>query len=282
MSKMSDLAIRIADAEGLGEQPRFVIHEDPGHSYLECTLLDLLKSEVATKVSNCSYIFFDKKLPMESRVFLEEDSDMPLFLDNLTKVIPTFTEADAKYYVKERIPRFYNNVRIFHRITSYGVNGRGRQRETLGTPLPIWESSIVEVAALLWNVHMNMGDGYFIRPCRVRDDDHLKGVSDGFLHGGTIYRIGKVFSFVYSTKDPNQCYDPVKFQVHLSVQIEDEPNELDLCVSFKTGQAPGLAMGDWQWSGSLAFGGDNRHKKAVEDNLTATAEELCNHARFWS
>lgn len=60
---------------------QFTFHIDPGHGWLEVTLADLESNEVdISKISTYSYIKEDANDYQQSKVFLEEDGDIVLFL----------------------------------------------------------------------------------------------------------------------------------------------------------------------------------------------------------
>lgn len=51
---------------------------DPGHSWLEVNLSDLIDLRIAEKISGCSYVSVNKG-KLNILVYLEEDCDMPIY-----------------------------------------------------------------------------------------------------------------------------------------------------------------------------------------------------------
>jgi hypothetical protein len=99
-----------------------MIH-DPGHAWLEVDLNDLVANDIYKQVSNSSYYLVEKNITYNSkgyqnvqyltRVYLEEDCDAPLYLNELKrigeeyKLVDVFYDNDCyirrlKHWVKDR------------------------------------------------------------------------------------------------------------------------------------------------------------------------------------
>ena len=63
----------------MNKKKTLVFHCDPGHGWLETSLPDIIELGLKNKISRYSYITTDGTIA-ETRVFLEEDCDAPLFL----------------------------------------------------------------------------------------------------------------------------------------------------------------------------------------------------------
>ena len=94
----------------------FTLHSDPSHSWLEVPIELVLSAAITDDVSEYSYIKFDNGI-MKSKclVFLEEDSDMSLFLNVLKDfgIQWRFDEKhiDDDHWIRQELPYLASKVR---------------------------------------------------------------------------------------------------------------------------------------------------------------------------
>jgi hypothetical protein len=94
----------------------FILHSDPSHSWLEVPIELVLSAAITDDVSEYSYIKFDNGI-MKSKclVFLEEDSDMPKFLNVLKDfgIKWAFDEqhTDDDHWIRQEKPYLASKVR---------------------------------------------------------------------------------------------------------------------------------------------------------------------------